>query len=325
LTTPKRGTPRRRGRRGGGRQRLLLVLLAAAATFAAGIYLGGRRTPGTAPASAAVHAAVERAGEREAPKRRRDERGARPQRAGSGTAAPAPELLELRPVEDGARVALVIDDLGRSLADLDTLAALGVPVTYAVLPYETMTAEVVERLREREAEVLLHLPMDPTSDANPGPGALHAGMEAGALREATARALEAVPGAVGVNNHMGSELSAEPRAMRAVFDVLAERQLFWLDSRTTAASVGYQLALEQGIPAAERQVFLDTDPRFEAVVAELRRLFDLARTRGAAVGIGHPHPATLRALAQEVPAARAAGYEFVPVSFLLDRPSDLPE
>ena len=225
---------------------------------------------------------------------------------------------------EGGRIALVIDDLGRSIADLDTIESLDVPVSYAVLPYEEETEPVVEELRRRNAEMLLHLPMEPANGEDPGPGALRLGMTPEQLRQFTLAALRAVPGAVGVNNHMGSGLSADERSMKTILAVLAGRGLFFLDSRTSAQSVGYQTAIRAGVPAAERQVFLDSDTRPEAIREQFHRLLGLARTRGAAVAIGHPHPETLAVLAEEVPKAKALGYEFVPVSYLLDRP-DSPD
>jgi polysaccharide deacetylase 2 family uncharacterized protein YibQ len=219
----------------------------------------------------------------------------------------------------GVRVALVIDDLGHDVDDLRPLVALGVPVTYSVLPFEEETPQVVAELRRRHAEILLHLPMEPVHGQNPGPGALLQGMSDGELREKTEAALKAVPGATGVNNHMGSLLSSEEGPMNAVLGVLAERGLFFLDSRTSAESVAYKVALGLGVPAAERQVFLDGDPSPAAIHTQFQRLLNLARTKGAAIAIGHPHPETLAALTREVPKAKAAGYEFVPVSYLLTR------
>lgn len=215
------------------------------------------------------------------------------------------------------RIALVIDDLGRSLEDLDRLDALGVPISWAVLPYEHSTDRVAQRLAGRE--VLVHLPMTSVGGNDPGPGALVETMGPEDLARVTREALDRLPQAVGVNNHMGSVITADPVAMRAILDVVRERHLFFVDSRTTASSVGYRMALDLGIPAAERQVFLDTEIEAEAIREQFARLLELSATRGAAIAIGHPHPATLEVLAEEVPKARAAGYEFVPVSYLLDR------
>ncbi len=222
------------------------------------------------------------------------------------------------------QVALVIDDLGRSLDDLENLRRLGVPLTYAVLPFESQTPEVVATLSRRHEEILCHLPMEPRNGGNPGPGALRIGMSRDQLRAATDAALAAVPGAAGANNHMGSGLSADAPSMATILGVLGEKRLFFLDSRTSAQSVAYRLATSLGVPAAERQVFLDDDPSPDAVAAQFHHLLDLARTRGEAIAIGHPHPATLATLALEVPRAQSLGYRFVRVSALLDRPTPPP-
>lgn len=241
--------------------------------------------------------------------------------------APAPRSAPSAPVDGSpapGRIALVIDDLGRSTDDLEPLEKLGVPITYAVLPFEENTRAVVSQLHSRREEVLLHLPMEPKHGEDPGPGALRVGMTDDQLRTLTAAALQAVPGAVGVNNHMGSSLSTDARSMGTILRVLSARGLFFLDSRTSPDSVGYRTAISLGVPAAERQVFLDANPGPEAVHEQFLRLLDMARTRGAAVAIGHPHPDTLAVLTEEVPRARELGYDFVPVSVLLDR-SDSPE
>jgi polysaccharide deacetylase 2 family uncharacterized protein YibQ len=149
-------------------------------------------------------------------------------------------------------------------------------------------------------------------------------MSGSELAAATRAALDAVPGAVGVNNHMGSVLSADPSAMAVTLGVLAERQLFFVDSRTTAATVAYTTARTLGLPAAERQVFLDPDPDPEAIRYQVNRWLKLAQRDGAAIAIGHPHPTTLAVLAEEIPRAVAAGYEVVPVSYLLDNPGSPP-
>lgn len=227
-------------------------------------------------------------------------------------------------VPPGSRVAIVIDDLGRSLAEVERLERLGVPITYAVLPFERRTEEVVARLRAAGAEILCHLPLEGRAGADPGPGAIREEHSARRVARRTREAIEAVPGAVGLNNHMGSKVTADREAMRAVIDVVAERGLFFLDSRTTAESVAYELAREAGVPTARRSVFLDAEREPAAVRAEFERLLEQARERGAAIAIGHPHAVTFDALAELVPAAVGAGYEFVPVSYLLERDEGLP-
>ncbi|HVR30824.1 MAG TPA: divergent polysaccharide deacetylase family protein [Thermoanaerobaculia bacterium] len=211
-------------------------------------------------------------------------------------------------------LAIVIDDLGRSLEVIDQLRAFGVPLTYAVLPFEPRSAEVAIRLAELGEEVLCHLPMEAHRGEDPGPGALDAGMRPRALRASTRRALDAVPGAAGVNNHMGSALSEDRVAMEAVLEVVRARGMFFLDSRTSPQSVGFSLARDLGMAAGERKVFLDGDRDPEAIRRELHRLLALADGGAPAIAIGHPYPETLAVLAEEIPRARSAGYRFVRVS-----------
>lgn len=218
-----------------------------------------------------------------------------------------------------ARIALVIDDLGRSVADVARIGALGVPVTYAVLPFESRSNEVREWIVAGGHELICHLPMEPANGANPGPGALTSEMGRHQLAKATRRALEAVPGAVGVNNHMGSSLTADRPAMQAILRVVRNRGLYFLDSRTSADSVGSSLAREMGIPTVERHVFLDGELTPEWIAGQFGRALEISRNDGAAVVIGHPHDVTLTTLEDLVPEARNAGYQFVEVSVLLER------
>ncbi len=324
--------PRRRPRSSNSRgfpSGLLWVLCGLAVLlFAGGYLLGNRRqsspSPGEETSSAAEKPPARRAKKPSPPTAPTDrppstQPPATLEGIGDGEVAKGGDRsLPPRPPVGGARISLVIDDLGRSLRDLRQLANLGVEITYAVLPFESQTSQVVDELRREGREILCHLPMEPRNAANPGPGALRTSMSPKQLSRRTREALAAVPGAIGVNNHMGSSLTEDRRRMTSILEELQERRLFFLDSRTSAQSVGYELAQEMGIPTAQRQVFLDRDPSPEAIREQFERLLALARQRGAAIAIGHPYPSTLAVLAEMVPDSLEQGYEFVPVSFLLE-------
>ncbi len=323
-TSPSGGARGDRGVRGvrsqrasGGSRRVGVILLGLLAALAA-LYLscqtrGGEERKVSEKGSP---------GKPEASRRSPSSTGAR---KAAHSASAAQGGVTSAPATGGPRIAIVIDDLGRDETEVEEIETFGVPITYSVLPYEEATAAVVAELTARGEEMLCHLPMEPEGMGDPGPGALLASMTDDELIVATDRALAEVPGAVGVNNHMGSGLSADSRAMRPVLAHLAKKHLFFLDSRTSAKSVGYRLAIELGVPAAERQVFLDDLEEPAAIRAQFARLLALARKKGAAIAIGHPHPNTLAVLAEEIPKAVAAGFEIVPVSYLLDRAGDLPE
>jgi polysaccharide deacetylase 2 family uncharacterized protein YibQ len=207
---------------------------------------------------------------------------------------------------------------GRGAADdaADAAArrqAAGAPVTLGL-------GHQADRLDPRRREVMLHLPMQPVGypDVDPGPDAVLVGMPQDAIAALVDQALASLPNVRGINNHQGSAATADQATMDALMAVLRERDLFFLDSLTAAGSVAYQTARAAGLPAARNRIFLDDDHDNPAAIRDrLQRLVRSARSGGAAIAIGHPHPATLEVLQQELPRLVADGVCFVTMSELL--------
>jgi uncharacterized protein len=215
------------------------------------------------------------------------------------------------------RLAIIIDDLGYDRPAAEAVLQLPFRLTVSVLPDLPHSREIAEEAHRRGDQVLLHLPMEPEgSDRRGEARELRPGMGQAAVAQMIAAMLATVPPAVGVNNHQGSLATADPELMAETMRVLRARRLFFIDSRTTAATVGYRAAREAGVPAAYRKVFLDDVPSREAVLRQLRRAARLAREQGWSIAIGHPHPATLEALREALP-------EFQRENILLVFASDL--
>ncbi len=194
-------------------------------------------------------------------------------------------------------VAIVIDDMGYRQNTGKALLALDLPLSFAFLPFTPFSEELQQEAQARGRDILLHLPLEPMDPkANPGPGALSTAMDPEAMKARFHEDLQAVPKAIGVNNHMGSRFTANPQAMRTLLALVRTRGLFFLDSVTAADSVAYDLALAMGIQAERRTVFLDNDQNPDKIMAQLDLLVRLAGEHGQAVGIGHPYPATVEAL-----------------------------
>ncbi len=216
-------------------------------------------------------------------------------------------------------MAIVIDDLGRDLDALDRLLATGEAITFSILPFLPHSLESAERVHAAGEELLLHLPMEPQAypRLRPGPGGLLVSMDEATLRHQLDDDLAAVPFIDGVNNHMGSRFTEEAAPMALVMEALAGHSLFFLDSRTTSHSVAPEAAEAAGVPWLARDIFLDNTREREAIDQQLDELIDLARERGHAIAIGHPHPATLDALEAALPRLHAAGVAIVPLHDLL--------
>jgi polysaccharide deacetylase 2 family uncharacterized protein YibQ len=220
------------------------------------------------------------------------------------------------------RAAIVIDDLGRDLEPARRLTRLPYPVTFSVLPglaYSRETAEVAHRAGR---EVLLHLPMEPEpgATAKPGPGEIAVGMAEPEVGRVIRSDLGSVPYSDGVNNHMGSRATADARLMREVMEVLRERNLFFIDSRTTASSTALGAARRAGLPAFYRSVFIDDTESVDYSLGQLRRFRRIIEEQGLALAIGHPYPSTIEALAEFIPELERDNIELVFASEIVRLP-----
>ncbi len=222
------------------------------------------------------------------------------------------------PQNPPARVSIVIDDLGNSLAPGRRVIALSAPVVLAILPHTTHGTRLATAAKQAGKEVLLHLPMQPLADAEPGPGAIEIGMPARELGITLDYDLRTVPHAIGVSNHMGSRMTQDEDAMRALLGALRARgNLFFLDSRTGTRSAVARVGRALGVPILARDVFLDHHTDSTAIHARLDELAAVARQRGHAIGIGHPHARTLAALEAWLAAAAGKNIRVTPLSELL--------
>ncbi len=233
---------------------------------------------------------------------------------GFGSIAPAIAATNTEP----ARISIVIDDLGNSLASGRRVIALPAPVVLAILPHTSHGARLAADAKHAGKEVLLHLPMQPLAAAEPGPGVVEVGMPARELGITLDYDLRTVPHAIGVSNHMGSRMTQDEGAMRALLGALRSRgNLFFLDSRTGAHSAVARVGQALGVPILARDVFLDHHTDSASIRARLDELVAVARRRGHAIGIGHPHARTLSVLEKWLATAAGKNIRVAPLSELL--------
>ncbi len=229
-------------------------------------------------------------------------------------------LACLHSLAEPARLAIIIDDIGYNRALGERTLALPGPYTLAFLPYTPYARPLALEAIHRDKELLLHAPMSNLGGLALGPGALSADMNYRDFTHTLRRAIAEIPGVVGVNNHMGSLLTQQPGPMSWVMTEIARHNLFFIDSRTSAASLAHTTASRYGIPSASRDVFLDHSRERDAIEAELARAVQLAREQGQAIAIGHPLPETLAVLEAASGHWQAWGVELVPVSALVQSP-----
>jgi polysaccharide deacetylase 2 family uncharacterized protein YibQ len=214
------------------------------------------------------------------------------------------------------RIALLIDDFGDRWDDfIKSFFDFSNHITISILPGLKLSSKVAIEAGDRGCEVILHLPMEPVkSSFNNNGFFILTEMTQTQINKIILKSLDNIPNVVGVNNHMGSRVTAERRTMTFVLDVIRSKGLFFLDSKTTASSVAYRIARELGIPCGKRDVFLDIVTDQEAIRQCFDELARKAQENGFAIGIGHCHRNMLVVLREKVPELQARGFKLVRLS-----------
>ena len=205
------------------------------------------------------------------------------------------------PANEDGLLSIVIDDLGYRLEAGEAAIRLPAPVTLAVIPGTPHAQTLMAAATERDKEIIIHMPMAASQQAPGDPYTLLLDMSEHEMERTLSQAFAELASATGLNNHMGSALTADRSAMNTLMGELAKRDMFFIDSRTTENSLAMDVAREHGIPAVARSVFLDNDRDDAKIAEQLTIAADLARREGRALAIGHPFPETLRVLDELLP------------------------
>lgn len=221
-------------------------------------------------------------------------------------------------------IAVIIDDFGNQMAGTDAIANLPIPLTGAVIPGMPYAKEDAEKLHAAGKEIILHVPLEPINGKPNwlGPKGITTGMGVDKVKATLESAMEEIPYAVGMNNHMGSRAMQNKTIVGALMDFAKEKGFYFVDSKTCKNEVALALANEKQITYLERNVFLDNTPTTEYVIGQLQDALKVAQEKGYAIVIGHVGPQkgphTSAALKAMIPKLQAQNVEFVTVSTLIN-------
>lgn len=216
------------------------------------------------------------------------------------------------------KMAIIIDDFGYNKDPINAFAAISRPLTFAVIPYRSFSSEAAVKGVSSGHQVILHLPMEPLSQsAQSEELTVSVNMSDEQIQDMVNKAIQAVPGLIGVNNHQGSRATADRRVMKAVLGVLKSHNLFFIDSRTNSQSIAADTAIQMGIQTGENELFLDNTDEVGAVKAKLRTAQDMAIRHGTVTVIGHARMNTATAVSEMIPELEANGIQLVFVSQLV--------
>lgn len=232
---------------------------------------------------------------------------------GCVTTEVAPKQVAV-PVKREKQIYLVIDDAGMDMMRLRPFLELPIPMTVAIMPSRKYTADTRNMLAKfyPDKEYILHQPMQPVSDvADPGKGAIVDYMEPGQIPWTLDRNFAQIPGAKGMNNHMGSKITSNPAMMYSILQYCKMNHLYFLDSLTTPDSVVQEVATEVGVQYEHRHVFLDNEKNEDAITAQFEQAARIATENGYAIVIGHAWCTQTAAVLNKVyPFAQREGFTF---------------
>lgn len=213
--------------------------------------------------------------------------------------------LDPRPINDNetAQLVIVMDDLGNNLATGRRAIDLPGALTYAILPHTPAAHKLAFYAASvaKGKEVIIHMPMEAKDAKGSHPKGLETSLDRKSFVLKLHEAIEQVPFAKGLSNHMGSRLTQLTDQMQWLMVELEKRDLYFVDSKTTGKSVAMAAAHRQQVPYLARDIFLDHDPNPKAINRAFNNAVKLAQQTGVAVLICHPYPTTLTFLEKKLP------------------------
>lgn len=232
---------------------------------------------------------------------------------------PVKEAVKETPRRYQGKLAIVVDDCGADMTAVRSLLNLGLPFSYAILPDKAYSSDVLEMVRSKGRVPMLHLPMEPLSRGAMSEGSRTVLVEQSAAQKQAQvkKALSGLNGVVGVNNHQGSRATSDKATMRAVLQVLQQQNLFFVDSRTSSASVARDVAQSMGVSTARNDIFLDNSTNVEEIRRQIYKAMALAEKNGSAIAICHARTNTVKCWQQYADEFKKTGITFVPVTELL--------
>jgi len=226
---------------------------------------------------------------------------------------------EISPPVLKGKIGIIIDDFGyRNDEVSDGFLELDAYLTYAIIPGHEYSTSFGEKAIKAGFEVIVHMPMENTGKTyGEEEFVLTTEMDNETIQRRINTAFNQIPTAIGMNNHQGSSASADQRVMSSVARTIKERNLFFIDSRTTVETIAETTMEVFGVPTARRNVFLDNDDDEEKITEQLMKLVKKSEELGSSIGIGHVKPKTLKVLKKHIPELQKKGFKFEFVSKML--------
>ena len=192
------------------------------------------------------------------------------------------------------KLVIIIDDVAYGY-QVRALKSLHIPVTLSFFPPSSRhpnTPKYAKAFRH----YMIHLPLEAVSFRHEEERTLRVGSSYGEIEKRIQEIRRQFPKARFMNNHTGSKFTADLAAMRRLVSAMQRYDFFFVDSRTTAQTKAPKVMREFGYPYIHRDIFIDNELDVARIKEQIKKAVRLAKRKGYAIAIGHPHKKTIEAL-----------------------------
>ncbi|RFU70659.1 divergent polysaccharide deacetylase family protein [Peribacillus saganii] len=220
------------------------------------------------------------------------------------------------------KTAIIIDDFGGGNGGVKEFLEGDIPITAAVMPFTEYSVNHAKLAHQNGFEVIIHLPMQPKKGKRSwlGPKPITSDLSPAEVKQRVMEAIDSVPYAKGLNNHMGSLVVEDEEIVRAIVEVAKKKDLFIVDSGTSPKTKFPEIAQELGVPILKSDIFLDDISNVPYVSNQMMKLANITERKGNAVAIGHvgvKGKACYLGIVNSLDEYKKRHIEIVPVSTLL--------
>ncbi len=192
------------------------------------------------------------------------------------------------------KLAIIIDDVAY-VHQTRLIKKIPFRVTPSFFPPTKRHPDTI-KLSKDFSFAMIHLPTEALSFGRPEPETLNVGDSTEHMRKRIRQIKKWFPSVRYYNNHTGSKFTSNFQAMDRLISVMKDENLYFVDSRTTASTKAPEVAKKYGIKLYSRDVFIDNSVEKRLIRKQLKQAVAIAKKRGYAVAIGHPHENTLQVL-----------------------------
>ncbi|KPH52127.1 divergent polysaccharide deacetylase family protein [Helicobacter pullorum] len=232
---------------------------------------------------------------------------------------PKPQCQKPRP-----QLAIIIDDIS-NFYQYQKIQEIPYKITPSLFP-RSIASQNTPEIAKKSDFYMVHLPLEALNFSQKEHKYLLSTDSKQTIQETIQNLKKDFPNLTYLNNHTGSKFTQTPQAMYFLLEILNENNISFVDSRTTPHTKTrnyYQQNLTtplnqcQNQPFLERDIFLDNELDITKITQNLIQAVKIAKTKGYAIAIGHPHQQTILALKNATNYLQNSGVELVYINELV--------